>query len=313
MITLNSNQLLAADVSNDNFVNSFDAALIAQWIVSIPNPGTTGTWKFIPVSRSYPDVETAQTNQDYSAILMGEVTGDWVAPGSCFAALHVRPVPVGDPIQVSVPNISAGTGETINIPVDIQDLSKFGVIAHQFDIRYNPKVLSPDTAAATIAGTLSEGMTVVSNSPEPGLLKVGVFGINSIEGKGTLIDLRFKVIGPEGSNSALQMVGFILNDGSIPTVVNDGSITVTANKGPVIRGKVLTALGMPISNASVTMSTLSGETRTVLTGSFGTFEFGQLSTGESYTLNAHASRYSFNSQTVVAAGSAVSVDMIAKQ
>src|SRR5207237_8203754 len=38
LITLNSTQLIAADVSQNNAVTSFDAALIAQYVVFILNP-----------------------------------------------------------------------------------------------------------------------------------------------------------------------------------------------------------------------------------------------------------------------------------
>ena len=62
-------------------LNSFDAALIAQFAVSIPNPASiVGTWKFSPASRNYASVITDTPNQDYSAILVGEVTGNWTPP-----------------------------------------------------------------------------------------------------------------------------------------------------------------------------------------------------------------------------------------
>ncbi len=54
--------------------------------------------------RSYPDVKNARTNQDYSAILMGEVTVIGL-PRLLLAPSYV--LSVSDPMQVSVPNISA--------------------------------------------------------------------------------------------------------------------------------------------------------------------------------------------------------------
>ena len=43
LITLNSTQMAAADVSGNGTVTGFDAALISQYVASIPNPGSTGT------------------------------------------------------------------------------------------------------------------------------------------------------------------------------------------------------------------------------------------------------------------------------
>ena len=88
LITLNAVQLLAADVSTNGIVTSFDAALIAQWLAAIPNAGITGVWKFLPPSRSYSEAAPDQVNQDYSALLMGEVSGNWTPPTS-FAATGV--------------------------------------------------------------------------------------------------------------------------------------------------------------------------------------------------------------------------------
>ena len=59
LITLNTTQLIAADVTANGSVSPLDAAYIAQWSVGVANPGITGTWKFIPASRPYANVETA--------------------------------------------------------------------------------------------------------------------------------------------------------------------------------------------------------------------------------------------------------------
>src|ERR1035437_1346958 len=53
LITLTASQQKAAKVSELPALSSFEAALIAQWIVGIDNPiNHTGTWKFTPLSRT---------------------------------------------------------------------------------------------------------------------------------------------------------------------------------------------------------------------------------------------------------------------
>src|SRR5436190_2078868 len=64
-VPLNATQIAAGDVSNNGTLSPFDAAYIAQYLASIPNPGIVGTWKFSPVNRTYPDVSSSQTGQDY--------------------------------------------------------------------------------------------------------------------------------------------------------------------------------------------------------------------------------------------------------
>lgn len=81
LTALTANQIIAADVSNNGTISSTDASLIARTASLIANPGIAGTWKFSPASRSYPNLISNQTAQNFDAILMGEVTGNWTPPG----------------------------------------------------------------------------------------------------------------------------------------------------------------------------------------------------------------------------------------
>ena len=90
LITLNAAQQRAADVSGFHALSSFDAALIAQWIVGIPNAlNRTGQWVFAPVSTN-PDT-TIDSVQDYKALLLGDVSGDWMPPASRPASKSLSP------------------------------------------------------------------------------------------------------------------------------------------------------------------------------------------------------------------------------
>lgn len=79
---LNSIQLVVADVSGNGSVTSFDAGQVARYASAISGSGSTGTWIFTPVNRTYPSVVTSITGQDYTALLMGEVSGNWTNTGS---------------------------------------------------------------------------------------------------------------------------------------------------------------------------------------------------------------------------------------
>jgi hypothetical protein len=79
LISLTANQQIAADVTNDGSISALDASRIAQYSVGLTLPAgdLTGTWKFVPASRSYSSVTSSLTGQDFIAILMGDVTGNW--------------------------------------------------------------------------------------------------------------------------------------------------------------------------------------------------------------------------------------------
>jgi len=308
----NAGQLAAADVSNDNFVNSFDAALIAQWIVLVPNPGITGTWKFAPASRSYTNMETSVANDNYIGYLMGEVSGDWVAPGTCGLMFEPFEPPAGEAIKLVVPDSNADAGSVVQVPLRIGDLSKRNVIAYQFDVSFDPDVIRPEQIAADSAETLSNGLHLVYNSPEPGLLKVGVFGVRPIEGEGTLLNLRFNAVGAAGSRSPIEVKAFILNEGRIPVDVTNGHVTVVNAPGATVEGRVLTSAGRPVAKAVVTLTSSSGQTRSLTANQFGRFQFGQLPFGETFTLGVRAKNLRFTPIAVATSESVVRLDMIAE-
>ena len=227
LIELTPSQLAAASVSGNSPLTSLDAALIARWIVGFNDAiNQTGKWKFTPVSRMYGGVNDDLGSQDYTAILMGDVNGDWVAP-----TMLARPVPVlggftKDAVVIEVANKTAAPASEVVIPVTISNLGGKEVSSYQFDIEYDPKVITPAQLAAEVEGTLGGSLSVVANAPAPGLLKVVVFGALPASGDGIYLNLRFVVTGAAGSSSPLQIREFRLNDGVDETVTMRGTVFV---------------------------------------------------------------------------------------
>lgn len=313
MITLNANQQMAADVSGNGTVSNLDASYIGQWSTGNPNPGSTGTWKFLPATRNYANVNTPQTGQDYDAILMGEVTGNWNPLGipGLVSSDDLRK-PAEDAVILEATRVKAESGTRISVPVTITDTSERGITGYQFDVRYDASVLEPENADAAVAGSVSEGMTVISNSPEDGLLKVFVYGVLPMKGKGTLLDLRFSVIGPAGSSTKLVIKNLMLNEGEINAGAVTGGVVVTDPSGESsLSGRLLTAYGQGVAGGRVTLTGSDGEQRTTTSNSFGHFEFGGLKVGEMYTISVKSRRYRFAPQPVSLSGSVVTVDLTA--
>ena len=74
-----ANQAIAADADGDAILTSLDASLIARYVAGLPDFGNVGTWKFVPASHSYPALAANQTNQNFTAILVGDTSGNWFA------------------------------------------------------------------------------------------------------------------------------------------------------------------------------------------------------------------------------------------
>ena len=80
--TLSGNALIVADVSGNGIVSSFDAAQIARYVTSSPPFGLAGTWKFVPSSRNYASIAGSIAGENFTALLMGEVSGNWTNTGA---------------------------------------------------------------------------------------------------------------------------------------------------------------------------------------------------------------------------------------
>lgn len=77
---LSASQQRAADTDGDGTVSSFDATQMLRYVASngaSSGTGQIGTWRFTPSQRTYAPLLGSQYNQNYEAVLVGEVTGDW--------------------------------------------------------------------------------------------------------------------------------------------------------------------------------------------------------------------------------------------
>ena len=106
LITMSPNQLIAGDVSNNGLVSSFDASQVAQKVANpafvFPVRTATGNdFAFIPVSASFTPI-TGPTTTDFTALLYGDVTGNWTSPES---------------IDTPAPPVVTSSGDALPAPV----------------------------------------------------------------------------------------------------------------------------------------------------------------------------------------------------
>lgn len=224
IITLNTCQQTAADTSGNGQITSFDAAFIAQYVVGITNPDNkTGTWKFLPPSRSYTSLSGNQTAQNFDAVLMGELTGNWAPTGgnNLLAGESLNHQRVLSPTQVaiSLPQISAATGSSVTIPITVGDLTGRNFISFDFDLTYDASVLQAQSSPTDSTDTLARDLTITANATA-GRLRVSGFGAQAMAGAGTLLKLKFNVTGASGTGTALTWQQFIFNETPQTNLVN---------------------------------------------------------------------------------------------
>lgn len=214
-VILTGNQFLAADTSGNGQVTSFDAGLIGKYIVGTAPFGITGSWKFTPVNRTYVSVTSTLSGENYTALLMGEVSGNWTNTGSRTADSRQLAMGSGPErgIAVNAPHLTAQTGKEVIVPVRAEAIADKGIISYEFNLRYDPSVIQPLSDPIDVAGTISRGLLVVANTTETGLLKVVMYGPLAIDANGLLLNLRFTAVGEAGSMSPLIWEHFMFNEG----------------------------------------------------------------------------------------------------
>jgi len=281
-----ANQVIASDADNDGILTSFDAVLIARFVAGLPNTGIVGTWKFVPVNRTYTALATNQTNQNYTAILVGETSGNWVASIPLGGGDDARVAPqIPDAtlaVTVSLPNVTGPMLSIITVPITVGDVTGQGVKSYDLQVSFNSAIVIPDTTPTDTAGTLSSGMLITPNAMNSGHLIVSAFQTGDLAGSGTLIKLRFMIVGTPGQVTPTTFAdytdpgtifhpGFRFNAGIPAAVPTNGSIHVngpTATAGTV-SGRVTDETGRPVSGVVITLNgTQSRKTITDVDGNY---------------------------------------------
>jgi uncharacterized delta-60 repeat protein len=253
---VSQNQRFTSDVNASGSVTSNDAANIARFAAGLPpNVGTiVGAWRFfvtgapspLPTqpatyndSRTYASVTNSVTGEDYVALLIGEASGNYnpaTHPRGTVAGGHGTVVggQISDvsekgkaaetPITVAAQPIVTAADKEVVVPVSIEGVAGKDVISYEFDLRYDPAVIQPMEDPVDAAGTVSRGLSVVTNSIEPGLLRVVVYGSMPISEDGVFLNLRFTAVGTGGTVSPLTFERLMFNDGEPGVSVADGRV-----------------------------------------------------------------------------------------
>jgi len=185
---------------------------------------------------------------DDLAANVGSVAGGWSlifesGDFNCSVA-GPTPTPTGAPgLPVTLPNINAAPGSLITIPVTVGNTTGLGIISYDLQVSFNPAVLQPASPPTDTAGTLSSSMSVTPNTAFAGHFIVSAFQAQNLSGAGTLINLRFNVVGSAGQSSALTFEdytdpsniphpGFQFNEGDPVASPSNGSVTIPGGGSP---------------------------------------------------------------------------------
>ncbi|MDQ4123471.1 MAG: PKD domain-containing protein [Acidobacteriota bacterium] len=234
-------------------------------------------------------------------------------------------------VQILLPQNATGqNGSTVLIPISLTN-NNTPIGAYTIEVNYDPSVLQPLANPVNTNGTLSDGScAIVSNVSGTGIRStVRVAGAcpTSINNSGTLLNLRFNVIGTANTATGTTTLEFTLRTGSnpIPYFQNDsGVIPVTAvngsfsvisnipNASVTLAGRVLTANGQGLRNAQVQLTNADGSSKIVVSGPFGYYRFANVLAGQQVTIQVFSKRFGFQPQTVNISGDVSDLNFIAQ-
>ncbi len=228
-------QSIAGDTDNNGSLGAQDIGFLRRFVAQLTTTGITGSWKFSPASKTYLSLVSNQTNQDYDALLIGDVDGNWTPAAPDPASFQKSQAPSATNLALSLPSVVAPPGSTdVSIPVMVNGTLTNGdfVLGYTIEISFDPSVLVPHSPSFNTTGTVSSTGVVTENTGVSGRLRLVVDFQNPLifTGQQTLIILRFDVVGTQGQMSGLNW--FFTEFGSGPpavtTTTTNGNFTVTS-------------------------------------------------------------------------------------
>jgi Calx-beta domain/Bacterial Ig-like domain (group 3) len=249
------------------------------------------------LSRSYSNVNGNIANGDFVAY---NILGPNALPRTArvLSQMATQGQPVTVPILMSTTGAERRVSLTIEYPV-----AALGI----------PSVT---------CGTGTVGCTLAVNNSLPGRAGITITPVGTLAaGTAEIAKITFPTFPSNASSAAIRFGDFpttrdVRNAENNPLPMlywTDGQVSFTGGtllEGMTLSGRVLTAGGLGVRNAVVTIIDPVGNRRTALTGSFGTYQFEGLESGREYLITVTNKRYRFGSRTVQMSGDLSGVDLV---
>jgi hypothetical protein len=206
VVVVSANQITCTTASH------FPAAV---GLITPPFPGAGVVWDFSPRTRTYPALNANQTGQDFTAILLGEVSGNWSTGGlGPLTAKAVRSA--SSAVTMALRAASVRTNESrLWLLLNAPEPRIYSVDA----------TLEYDPAAASItgsqAGPLAAALTVAVNTNQAGVVRLGFAGAAPVQGVGGLLALSLL----ETAVTGMRLTGLSINEGAVPVEIDPTGAT----------------------------------------------------------------------------------------
>lgn len=224
LITLSGHAALAADVNSNGVINSMDATYILQKaadLISLPFPGSGKAWKFDPAERSIGWLSSNISGQNFTAVLLGDISGNWTDPGTRIDKTGNEELRIASAI-LTIPGSTISPGATVDVPITL-DITEGNLYGADITLTYDPTHV---TINGVNLGALAGGWSMATNLSEPGVVKIAIASATPITLDGQLLKLSITALGEPGTQSALSLTRGELNESTIPSELVSGNISI---------------------------------------------------------------------------------------
>lgn len=190
--------LTAADVDLNTSVNTVDVVAIQRFFLGLTTGiANVGRYNFSPANRSYPGLFGNQTDQNYGALVFGDVASSFVhrLSGSSQGAGREAPATVA---TVTLPEIDHSRSNFIAAVTTSAIDAKDSLVGFQGDFTFDERTTTFESEPVQEAGLTAGNWNVAGNILDgPGpirTLRVSAFSndFTPLSGEGTLFELRMK-------------------------------------------------------------------------------------------------------------------------
>jgi hypothetical protein len=235
LVTLSAHEVLAADVNRSGAVTAMDAAHILEKSVGLidgPFPGAGRLWDFAPQQRSYPLLNSDRANQNFTAVLIGDVSGNWQAgapgpqlqgaqlQGAQLQGAQLQGAQLQGLVGLSLPEITASQGDSGTLPLSVERMGS-DIFSLDLVLTYDPALLRIESVTA---GDAAGNMGLAANLEEAGIVRVGLAGSEPLAQDGVLVDLAFEVIGELTGPTDVAFERSSINEGAVSVFPQPGRI-----------------------------------------------------------------------------------------
>ena len=256
LITLSGYPAIAADVDKSGTISALDAAYILERAATpgtSPFQGAGVLWEFSPASRNLSSLSSNLSGQDFTGVLLGDVSGNWVSTEAGMAAPAAPVVPT-TAIDLRLAESAPASDHTL--------IANLAIAPKGQDVYSLDAVLAYDATKGTprtpVLGSAASGWLVSSNTATSGEIRVSMASAHALSTDAALFGVVFDLL------DAAHSVGLTVKSASINEsllanvqyalqVTKDGAGSGTVTSQPVA---ITDAVGTAMFNAG-TLVTLT--------------------------------------------------------